>query len=136
MSKEDVLNAVRYRVEDGKGRHLYCTICLDPKIGTPYEIWVTVPEENKAPEQAVRTSATMICALFSEARQNGVSYTKLLRTIESVIYDKSSVPARIYRLLLMHCPIDKAEELEFEHDNPNASQNRKECEECHVAAAK
>ena len=122
MGKTDVLKATRYRIEDGHNRHLYVTICFDPDVGTPYELWVTVPEENKAPEQAVRTSATMIAALFSEARQHGVPYTKLLRSMERVIYDKSCIPARMYRLLLRHCTMEKAELLEFEF----TSQKRKE----------
>lgn len=132
MSKEDMLKAVRYQVDDSKGRHLYVTICLDPVVGTPYEIWVTVPDENKAVEQAVRTSVTMIAALFTEARQGGVTYTKLYKTMENVCYSKASIPARIMRLLIMNCPLDKAEALEFEF----ASQNGKECEECPVAAEK
>lgn len=126
----NVLKATRYRVEDKKGRHMYVTICFDPQVHTPYELWVTVPEENKAPEQAVRTAITMLATLFTEARQGGVPYTKLLDSMENVIYDKSSIPARIYRLLLKHCSRAKGEELEFEF----ASQNEKECEQCPVAA--
>jgi len=121
VSNEDVLIARRYRVEDGKGRHLYVTICADPRTKTPYELWVTVPDENKAVEQEVRTAVTMVAALFSEARQGGVLYSKLYKAMEQVCYSKASIPARILRLLAQNCPIAKAEALEFEY----ASQNEK-----------
>lgn len=123
MAKTDVLKATRYRIEDGEGRHLYVTICFDPDVGTPYELWVTVPEENKAPQQAVRTSATMIAVLFTESRQHGAPYTKVLSAMENVIYDKSCVPARMYRLLLRHCTMEKAEMLEFEHASQRQGEN-------------
>lgn len=123
MNKTNVLNAKRYRVEDSQGRYLYVTICIDPTIGTPYELWVTVPDENKAVEQDVRTSATMIAALFSEARQAGVPYTKLYKSMDEVCYSKASIPARILRLLAKDCPIKEAEAKEFEYASERQEEN-------------
>lgn len=115
---DDTLSAVRYRIEDSLGRGMYVTIALDPSFGTPLELWVTVPEEQKPAEQGVRTEITTIAALFTEARQGGVPYTKLLQTMEGTIYQKSSATARILRLLQRHCSMVDAEAMEFE----NASQ--------------
>lgn len=113
--KQNVLKSKRYRIKDSKGRYLYVTICDDPEIGTPCELWVTVFDENKAAEQNVKTDITTVATLFTEAREGGVPYTKLVIAMENVCYSKASNPARILRLLQTHCTIDHAKLLEFEY---------------------
>lgn len=109
------LSGKRYRILDEKMRNIYLTVGDDPVVGTPLEIWVTMPDENKLSEQVLKTDVTTVVALFTEARQGGVPYTKLIRAMEKVCYSKQAIPAKILNVLLQHCPKDTAERLEFEH---------------------
>jgi len=114
MSKADMLKAKRYRIQDSKGRYFYVTIANDPTVGTPLELWVTVADENKQQEQNIKTEITTVATLFTEARQGGVPYTKLVKAMDNVCYSKASLSARVLRLLQTHCTVEKAKQLEFE----------------------
>lgn len=112
--KTDVLKSRRYRIEDEKDRHIYLTIALEPEVGTPYEVWITMPDENKRSEQKIKTSMTMIAALFTEAREQGAPYSKMLKAMERCCYVKDAVPSRVVEVLRTECDEKKAAMLEFE----------------------
>lgn len=114
MAPNDVLDGTRYQIEDGQGKHLYVTIADCPEDETPLELWVTVPEENQPSQKDIRTHITTIAALFTEARQGGVPYTKLIKAMEGTCYSKSSYAAIVLNLLQRHCSVRRAEKLEFE----------------------
>lgn len=119
----EVLTGKRYNLTDYTGRNLYITIADCPVVGTPRELWVTVPEENKPAESEIRTHLTTIAALFSEAREGGVPYTKLVKTMESTCYNKATAAAKILRLLLVHCPVKVADRLELEFASEKQKEN-------------
>ena len=115
MSKTyDVLKSTRYKMYDQQGRHVYLTVADDPVVGTPLELWVTLPDENKLEEQVLKTDVTTIAALFTEARQGGVPYSKLFVAMDRTCYSKQSIPYLLLTKLEEHCPLDKAKRLEFE----------------------
>jgi hypothetical protein len=113
-NKYRCLVSKRYEIHDSKERNLYVTICDDPVVGTPLEMWITLPDENKLTEQILKTDITTIAALFSEARQGGVPYTKLFKAMKQVCYSKVSIPYQLLQLLDIHCPMKNAKALEFE----------------------
>jgi hypothetical protein len=110
----DVLDSKRYLVKDLRGRNLYVTVADDPVVGTPVELWITMPDENKQSEQVLKTDILTIATLFSEARDAGAKYTKLLSAMERVCYSKASIPYQIIEILKIHCPVEEAKSLEFE----------------------
>ena len=112
----DVLKSARYKMYDSKGRHVYLTVADDPIVGTPLELWVTLPDENKASEQVLKTDITTIAALFTEARQGGVPYSKLFKSMKQTCYSKQSIPHLLLLQLEQHCPLDRAKRLEFEFE--------------------
>jgi hypothetical protein len=110
----NVLSGKKYKVVDLKGRNIYLTIADCPVVGTPLELWITLPDENKPSEQQLKTDIVTLVTLFTEARQAGAKYTKLLAAMERVSYHKYAISSQIVKLLKTHCPVDKARGLEFE----------------------
>ncbi len=109
-----VLNSKRYLVKDIQGRNIYLTICDCPFVGTPLELWITLPDENKDSEQVLKTDIVTMVTLFTEAREAGAKYTKILDAMERVCYSKKATTYQILELLRIHCPRNKASDLEFE----------------------
>lgn len=115
MGKTDILTAKRHRVSDRTGtKHTYITVCNDPVVGTPCEVWVTVNEENKNKMQKLKSEVTAVAALFSLSREFGAPYTKAVETMQGVCYSEVSIPAKILEILLKHCSLKEAKMLEFE----------------------
>ncbi len=52
--------------------------------------------------------------LFTEAREAGAKYTKLLAAMERVCYSKKATTYQILELLKVHCSDKLAKGLEFE----------------------
>jgi len=113
---------------DMQGRHVYLTVADDPVIGTPLELWVTLPDENKPTEQELKTDVTTIAALFTEARQGGVPYSKLFVAMDRTCYSKRSIPYLLLNQLEEHCPLERARRLEFEFE----TQSQKEVVDAEV----
>lgn len=129
MSKTyDVLKSTRYKMYDMQGRHVYLTVADDPVVGTPLELWVTLPDENKPTEQELKTDVTTIAALFTEARQGGAPYSKLFVAMDRTCYSKRSIPYLLLNQLEEHCPLERARRLEFEFE----TQSQKEVVDAEV----
>lgn len=111
---DDVLSAGRYRFPDEQHRSVYVTIADHHDSKTPCEVWITLPDENKPSQQALRTDITVAAALFSLARKSGASFTETLDAMEGACYSKQAISAKLVEVLIRHCSREKAAMMEFE----------------------
>jgi hypothetical protein len=112
--KDDILKAGRYRFRDKHGKYVYVTVAEDCEVGTPCELWVTLPDENKQSVQEHKTDITIAAALFSLARKAGAKFTATLEAMENCSYSDKAITSELIKVLKEHCPPRKAAMLEFE----------------------
>ena len=100
MAEIDVMNAKRYQIQQD-GENWYISIVGEDN--SPWEIWISVPDENKKTSQRARSNGQSVAALAQELLQEGVDPYRVVAVIQGATTtnkcEAAMIAAQIFRYL-------------------------------------